>query len=203
MNTLLTLGAAILTLIGAGIAWRACYVESSQAKALTPWAAGFGAVGAGLALVVFFVGIRLTAISDATIESLGRKVEPRHLSSDQKALLVSKVRLCGWTKAEVIWHGVGESEVYAKDLASVFEQAGVPTAIHTLGPFVPSAWGLLVVKTTNDDSTRLTAILDEAGIASQIALTNSTLGEKDHPTLLVGTREDVGIPLGTAPTKPR
>jgi hypothetical protein len=30
--------------------------------------------------------------------------------------------------------------------------------------------------------------------ASDIALTNSTLGEKDHPTLLVGTRGDVGVP---------
>jgi hypothetical protein len=125
---------------------------------------------------------------------LEKKVEPRRLSNDQRTLLISKIRSCGWKKAEVIWHGVGEPEFYAKDLASVFEQAGVPTHVHTLGPFMPSAWGLIVIKTANGDSTRLKNILDEAGVASDTALTNSTLGEKDHPTLIVGTRGDVGVP---------
>lgn len=131
--------------------------------------------------------------------SLEKKVEPRHISDDQRTLLISKIRSSGWKKAEIIWHGVGEAEFYAKDLASVFEQAGVPTHAHTLGPFVPSAWGLLVIQTVNHDATRLKTILDEAGLVSQIAMTNSAFGEKDHPTLLVGTREDVGVPHETTP----
>ena len=126
--------------------------------------------------------------------SLEKKIEPRRLSDDQRTLMISRIRSCGWKKAEIIWHGSGETEFYAKDLASVFEQAGVATHTHTLGPFIPSAWGLSVVQTVNGDSARLKAILDEANVESDIKLTNSTLGEKDHPTLVVGTRGDVGVP---------
>jgi hypothetical protein len=79
--------------------------------------------------------------------SLEKKVEPRHISEAQRMLLISRIRSSGWKKAEIIWHGVGEAEFYAKDLASAFEQGGVPTHTHTLGPFIPSAWGLIIVKT--------------------------------------------------------
>jgi hypothetical protein len=84
--------------------------------------------------------------------------------------------------------------LHARKLASVFEQAGVIVKVRTMDPFIPSAWGLIVVKTanSNDDSDRLKVILDGAGVESQIGLTNSTIGDKDHPTLLVGTREDAG-----------
>lgn len=126
--------------------------------------------------------------------ALERKVEPRHLSNAQRANLGSRIESKSWKNAEIIWHGTGESEFYAKELASVFEQAGVRVKLHTLGMFIPSAWGLIVIKTTNDDSTQLQAILEDSAIESRIASSNSTIGEKDHPTLLVGTREDMTVP---------
>lgn len=121
--------------------------------------------------------------------SLRNRIEPRHLSADQKALMINKIRSAAWSKAEVIWVGSGEPESYARDLASVFDLAGVPVTVHTLGPFIPSAWGLLVVKTVNNDSSKLKAILEEAGVEADTALTNDTLGEKKWPTLVVGNRE--------------
>ena len=117
------------------------------------------------------------------------KLRPRHLSPQQKILLVSRIQEYGWRRAEIIWVGHGEPETYARDLAKLFEEAHVPVDVHTLGPFIPSAWGLLVIKTTNDDSNNLKALLDEAGVKSEVALTNDTLGVKDHPTLVVGARE--------------
>lgn len=110
-------------------------------------------------------------------------------------LIVPEIRASGWKRAEIIWVGNGEPELYARDLATAFEQAGVPVNVHTLGPFIPSAWGLLVIKTTNGDSTRLKEILDKDGIASEIALANDTLGQKEWPTLVVGAREDTGTSL--------
>ena len=118
---------------------------------------------------------------------------PRHLSGSQRAFLISRIRGSGWHSAEIIWVGHGEPEAYARDLATVFQEARVPVTVHTLGPFIPSAWGLLVVKTTNDDSDKLKALLDEAGVKSEVALTNDTLGAKDHPTLVVGSRDDLKL----------
>lgn len=123
------------------------------------------------------------------LTAVQREGEPRHLSATQMREIVPEIRASGWKRAEIIWVGNGEPELYARNLAAAFEQAGVPVNVHTLGPFIPSAWGLLVVKTTNSDSTRLKEIFDRAGIASELALTNDTLGQKDWPTLVVGARE--------------
>jgi hypothetical protein len=125
---------------------------------------------------------------------LEKRVEPRHLSDEQIALLVSKLRSSGWKKAEIIWVGDGEPEFYARDLGSAFEQAGMVAHVHTLNPFIPSAWGLAVVKSENYDSSRLKAILDEAGVDAKSAETNDVLGQKDHPTIVVGYRQDTGVP---------
>jgi hypothetical protein len=122
---------------------------------------------------------------------LEQRVEPRHLSDQQEAGLGSAIRGTGWRQAEIIWHGDGEPEFYARELASIFERAGVAVKIHTLGPFMPSAWGLSVVQTTNADSARLKHMLDAIGVPCHLALTNDTLGAKDHPTLVVGIREDL------------
>jgi hypothetical protein len=121
---------------------------------------------------------------------LEAKVQPRHLSGAQKSALTEKLKSSGWKNAEIIWHGTGEPEAYARDLASVFEQATIKTSLHTLGPFIPSAWGLMVIITENGDSSRLKAMLDEVGISAAPAETNDTIGKKDHPTLFVGSRED-------------
>ena len=96
------------------------------------------------------------------------------------------LRQYGWRTAEIIWVGNGEPEAYARDLAKAFEDAGLPVHIHTLGPFIPSAWGLLIVKTTNDASEKLKALLDEAGVQSEVTRSNDTLGAKDHPTFVIG-----------------
>jgi len=128
--------------------------------------------------------------ADRERQQLEAKIVPRHLSDEQKNSLIQKLASTGWKSAEILWHGTGEPEAYARNLALVFEQAKIQTDVHTLGPFIPSAWGLIVVITENDDSTRLKAILDEVGIPSVFAKTNDTLGKKDHPTLLVGARED-------------
>lgn len=125
---------------------------------------------------------------------LEKRVEPRHLSDEQRALLVSELRSSGWKRVEIIWVGDGEPEFYARDLGSAFEQAGVVVHVHTLNPFIPSAWGLAVVKSANYDSSRLKAILDEAGVESKSAETNDMLGQKDHPTIVVGARQDTAIP---------
>jgi len=169
------------------------------------WSNFLTIAGAGLALLgalgVFYFGRARDEYADIALEkertqrqALESKVEPRRLSDQQRALLVSKIRSSGWKHAEIIWHGVGEPEIYARDLSSTFELAGVAVHVHTLGPFIPQAWGLSVIKTTNEDYVRLKGILDEAGVKSSVESTNSTIGEKDHPTLFVGTREDVGIP---------
>lgn len=146
-----------------------------------------------------FVLLSLLVVAEVAAYKYGHRHEhlvqqaagPRHLSAEQKPLIVAKIRAVGWQRAEVIWVGNGEPELYARDLATAFQQAGVEVYVHTLGPFLPSARGLLVVKTTNDDFTRLKAILDAAGVESEIALTNDTLGQKDHPTMVVGARKDL------------
>jgi hypothetical protein len=125
---------------------------------------------------------------------LEKRVEPRHLSDEQRASLVSKLRTSSWKVAEIIWVGDGEPEFYARDLGSAFEQAGIVVHLHTLNPFIPSAWGLLVVNSTKYESSRLKKILDEAGVYSESAETNDMLGQKDHPTLVVGARQDTGVP---------
>lgn len=185
----------------------------SQAAADTgfAWSNILGIAGAGLALLgafgVFYFGRARDQYADIALEkeriqrqALETKLEPRRLRDEQRALLVSRIRSSGWKRAEIIWHGVGEPEIYARDLSSAFEFAGVAVDVHTLGPFIPRAWGLSVIKTTNDDYVRLKGILDEAGVESSVESTNSTIGEKDHPTLFVGTREDVGAP-GPPPTR--
>jgi len=121
---------------------------------------------------------------------LEQRVAPRKLSDEQRTKLVAGLRSSGWNKAEIMWHGAGEPESFARDIASVFESAGIATHVHTPGPFLPSAWGLMIVITKNGDSGRLKALFDEAGLPTDLAETNSTIGEKNHPTLIVGARED-------------
>ncbi len=128
--------------------------------------------------------------AEAEQARLEAKVVYRHLSDAQKDALIQKLRASDWTSAEVIWHGTGEPESYARDLATVFERAGINTLVHTLGPFIPSAWGLNVIITENGDFSRLKRMLEEVGIAVALAETNDTLGRKDHPTPFVGTREE-------------
>jgi hypothetical protein len=128
--------------------------------------------------------------ADRERQQLEAKIVPRHLSDEQKNSFLQKLALTGWTSAEILWHGTGEPEAYARSLALVFEQAKIQTHVHTLGPFIPSAWGLIIVITENDDSARLKAMLDEVGVPSVLAETNDTLGKKNHPTILVGARED-------------
>lgn len=70
---------------------------------------------------------------------LEKRVEPRHLSDEQKSFLVSKLRTSSWKVAEIIWVGDGEPEFYARDLGSAFELAGIVPHVHTLNPFIPSA----------------------------------------------------------------
>ena len=125
---------------------------------------------------------------------LERQVHPRSLSEAQRAILTAGIRAAGWKNAEIIWHGVGEAEIYARDLATAFNEAGAKVSVHTLGPFIPKAWGLSVIETSNGDSKRLQALLEAAGVTSGLVPTNETIGVKDHPTLFVGTREDIGIP---------
>lgn len=121
---------------------------------------------------------------------LEAKIAPRHLTPEQKVALVKTLRGSGWSNAEIIWHGDGEPEAYARDLASAFEDAHIKTFVHTLGPFIPSAWGLMSLKTRNGDGDRLHSMLIAAGVTATVAETNATIGEKDHPTLFVGSRED-------------
>jgi hypothetical protein len=180
----------------------------SQAAADTGfvWSNILAIAGAGLALLgvlgLFYFGRARDQYADIALEkersqrqALETKVEPRRLGNQQRAVLVSRIRSSEWKHAEIIWHGVGEPEIYARDLSSAFELAGVAVHVHTLGPFIPQAWGLSVIKTTNEDYVRLKGILDEAGVESSVESTNSTIGEKDHPTLFIGTREDIGAPL--------
>jgi len=117
-------------------------------------------------------------------------VAPRHLTGTQRAALIQKLRTSGWSQAEIIWHGDGEPEAYARDFQAVFEAAHIKTDVHTLGPFIPSAWGLLVLITKNGDGARLHAMLEETGVSASLARTNDTIGEKDRPTLFVGSRDD-------------
>jgi len=126
---------------------------------------------------------------------LERQIRPRSLSDEQKAILTAGIRAAGWKSAEIIWHGVGEPEIYARDLARACDEAGAKVFVHTLGPFIPEAWGLRVIESSNGDSKRLQALLDSAGVTSSLVPTNDTIGVKDHPTLIVGTRQDVGIPI--------
>jgi hypothetical protein len=128
--------------------------------------------------------------ADRERQQLEAKIVPRHLSDEQRDSLLQKLSSTKWKSAEILWHGTGEPESYARNLALVFEQAKIQTHVHTLGPFIPSAWGLIIVITENDDSAKLKAILDEVGVPSVLAETNDTLGKKDHPTILVGARED-------------
>jgi glycine/D-amino acid oxidase-like deaminating enzyme len=169
------------------------------------WSNGLAIAGALLALAgavgAFYFGRARDEYAAMAFEkeqsqrqALELKIQPRRLSDQQRTVLTEKIRAAKWKEAEVIWHGAGEPEIYARDLASTFEQAGATVHVHTLGPFIPQAWGLSVVETQNGDFVRLKAILDEAGVISSIASTNETLGEKDHPTLFVGTREDLGSP---------
>lgn len=121
---------------------------------------------------------------------LEKKIAPRTISVRQQKKLSTQFSSMGWEKAEIIWHGAGEPEAFARQFAAAFEKAGIETSVHTLGPFIPSAWGLMVIKTTNDVSQVLKGFLDKAGIQSDFAETNDTLGNKQHPTIFVGIRED-------------
>ena len=182
------------------------WITEAGADAGFFWSNIAAIVGAAFALLgvlgsFYFGGIRdryaAAALANERTQrqALEARVRSRHLSNQQRDLIISEVRALGWKQVEIIWHGSGEPESYARDLASAFEQGGATVKVHTLDPFIPYAWGLLVVKTTtNDDSSALKAILDKAGVASSIALTNETVGQKDHPTLLVGTPEDLRTP---------
>lgn len=121
---------------------------------------------------------------------LEQKVAPRQLTSDQRAKLLAALSSTGWKRAEIIWHGAGEPETYARDFERVFERAGIKTNVHTLGPFITRAWGLVVIRTKNNSSSRLAKILQRAGVSCSVEDTNDTFGPKDEPTLVVGTRED-------------
>jgi hypothetical protein len=120
---------------------------------------------------------------------LQRKVAPRELAPAQRTKLSNLLNGQDWQTAEVIWHGEGESEAYAKEIAAVFEEAGIETKTHTLGPFIPSAWGLMVIQTGNSDADLIKALFDEAEIAIVIAETNDTMGTRPHPLLFVGNKE--------------
>jgi glycine/D-amino acid oxidase-like deaminating enzyme len=137
----------------------------------------------------------MTANAESERLKLERQIHPRSLSEEQRASLTAGIRAAGWKDAEIIWHGVGEPEIYARDLARAFDEAGAKVFVHTLGAFIPEAWGLSVIETSNGDAKRLQALLDPAAVTSSMVPTNDTLGVKDHPTLFVGTREDVGTPI--------
>ena len=173
-------------------------ISQSTANYGFAWSSYVGIAGAVLALLgtagVFYFGRARDEYADSQRRTLEAKVEPRHLIDQQRALLVSRIRSSGWKQAEIIWHGDGEAEIYARDLSSAFERAGLKVHVHTLGPFIPQAWGLSVIKTTNPDYIALKKILDEVGVDASVVETNSTIGEKDHPTLFVGTRADIGTP---------
>lgn len=121
---------------------------------------------------------------------LEQRVAPRRLAADQRTRLISGLQAAGWREGEIMWHGTGEPEAYARDLASAFEAAGLKTHVHTPGPFLPSAWGLAIIETNNGVSDRLKTVFDDAGVTAEVWLSNETLGEKRQPTLLVGARED-------------
>jgi glycine/D-amino acid oxidase-like deaminating enzyme len=142
------------------------------------------------ALVKYAEAGRIQGLHDE-LAAAQEKMRHRQLSPNQRTLLVSRIPEYSWQSAEIIWVGHGEPEAYARELAKAFQEANVTVHVHTLGPFIPSAWGLLIVKTTNDVSDKLKALLDEAGVKSEVALTNDTLGAKDHPTLVVGSRDDM------------
>ena len=121
---------------------------------------------------------------------LEEKVAPRKMSARQHEVLQSRFSESGWVEAEIIWHGTGEPELYADEFVSAFKAAGIEVRSHTLGPFLPSAWGLLIVRSTNDTCEKLKAIFDEAGIEAEIAESNDTIGMRAYPLLVVGARED-------------
>jgi hypothetical protein len=145
---------------------------------------------------------QITANAESERLKLEMQIRPRSLSEGQRSILTAGIRAAGWKNAEIIWHGVGEPEIYARDLARAFDEAGATVVVHTLGPFIPEAWGLSVIETSNGASGRLQALLDSAGVKSSVVQTNDTIGTKDHPTLFVGTREDVGTPIKPSSTAP-
>jgi hypothetical protein len=120
---------------------------------------------------------------------LEQQVAPRALTEAQRSEIHAALRQSGWKDAEILWHGAGEPEHYAKDFAATFSAAGITTQVHTLGMFIPSADGLIVVKTQSDDWKHLLEILQAAGLHPDVADSNDTMGAKDHPTLVVGSRK--------------
>lgn len=97
----------------------------------------------------------------------------------------------GWKDAEIIWHGAGEPEIYARDFEKVFEVAGINTQVHTLGPFLPRAWGLIVIQTENDVSARLADILQDAKVPFAVEnVDDDLLAARNKPKLVVGSRDD-------------
>jgi glycine/D-amino acid oxidase-like deaminating enzyme len=116
------------------------------------------------------------------------KVNPRRLTSSQKDELIKLLKATGWREAEIIWHGTGEPESYARDLADAFEKANIKTKVHTLGPFIPSGWDLGVVITENGVSKKLDRIMKKANIPYYRIFTNDSIGGKVNPTLFVGNR---------------
>lgn len=120
---------------------------------------------------------------------LEEKVSPRRLSMIQQRELSERLRKKTWTEAEIIWHGGAESEGYAKDILSAFQEAGLNVKIHTLGPFIPSAWGLMVIQTHNGDAESIKEIFEEALVEIEIAQTNETIGLRAHPLIFVGNKD--------------
>jgi hypothetical protein len=121
---------------------------------------------------------------------LEQRIAPRVMSPDQRAKLVVGLRATGWHEGIVYWHGSGEPETYAKQFSAAFNDAGISTEAHTLGPFIQSAWGVVIVATNGPKAQQLKSIFDDVGINATVAETNDTLGHHDRPTIVVGARLD-------------
>jgi hypothetical protein len=135
-----------------------------------------------------------TANAELRLLKLQEHVRSRNFTKEQRTLLVSMFRAAGWKKVTIIWVGDGEPEFYARLIGQLFTEAGVTPDVRTMGPFIPSSWGLKVVKTPNDVAKRLKAIFDEANVKAVLADGNDDMKNVDYPFLVVGQREDLGTP---------
>ena len=115
---------------------------------------------------------------------------PRKVTAEQASRLEQQLRKTGWQKARIVWHGdSGEPEQYARDLARCFEKAGIEVACDTLGPFLASAWGTIVVRNQYQNGEKLLAILTEADIDARILDSNDAFEKVEWPLIVVGNKE--------------